>query len=318
MVCFVTAMSTWSDFHRNNWILILNHHLCGYFWETLNTFRIQTKHLNINMTQLCFCSCFKANQAWSVREHFPQPPWTQHAQPDLDNPTWLLHQVSFLLNAQRMKTRHKLVTHVLLYCILTPVLCRNDAPAVTLEVLKSLASVRRFDMAVMFMSSPEKKRKSLWRLTVYFTFFNHTCHHIDKCCTIFLSSSCERTVWLPPPSRAGSVICHSLTEEVRSLTFGLEFYRLPVSAHNAALLSEPMEKRSYIPILNTFTFIYTLIESDCCATSIHPWKCDFMFFSLFITLHLFWVGSWKFTDCLDCRCRVLFPVQQVMSSLIQM
>ncbi|XP_034529880.1 RNA polymerase II-associated protein 3 [Notolabrus celidotus] len=33
----------------------------------------------------------------------------------------------------------------------------NEAPAVTLEILRSLASVRRFDMAVMFMSSPEKK-----------------------------------------------------------------------------------------------------------------------------------------------------------------
>uniref|UniRef100_UPI0037E75945 RNA polymerase II-associated protein 3 n=1 Tax=Semicossyphus pulcher TaxID=241346 RepID=UPI0037E75945 len=34
---------------------------------------------------------------------------------------------------------------------------QNEAPAVTLEILRSLASVRRFDMAVMFMSSPEKK-----------------------------------------------------------------------------------------------------------------------------------------------------------------
>ncbi|XP_069556181.1 RNA polymerase II-associated protein 3 [Brachyistius frenatus] len=34
---------------------------------------------------------------------------------------------------------------------------KNEAPAVTLETLSSLASVRRFDMAVMFMSSPEKK-----------------------------------------------------------------------------------------------------------------------------------------------------------------
>ncbi|XP_040886567.1 RNA polymerase II-associated protein 3 isoform X2 [Toxotes jaculatrix] len=34
---------------------------------------------------------------------------------------------------------------------------KNEAAAVTLEVLSSLASVRRFDMAVMFMSSPEKK-----------------------------------------------------------------------------------------------------------------------------------------------------------------
>lgn len=34
---------------------------------------------------------------------------------------------------------------------------KNEAPAVTLEILGSLASVRRFDMAVMFMSSPEKK-----------------------------------------------------------------------------------------------------------------------------------------------------------------
>ncbi|XP_019947949.2 RNA polymerase II-associated protein 3 [Paralichthys olivaceus] len=34
---------------------------------------------------------------------------------------------------------------------------KNDTPAVILEVLSSLASVRRFDMTVMFMSSPEKK-----------------------------------------------------------------------------------------------------------------------------------------------------------------
>ncbi|XP_070785115.1 RNA polymerase II-associated protein 3 [Enoplosus armatus] len=33
----------------------------------------------------------------------------------------------------------------------------NESPAVTLEILRSLASVRRFDMAVMFLSSPEKK-----------------------------------------------------------------------------------------------------------------------------------------------------------------
>lgn len=34
---------------------------------------------------------------------------------------------------------------------------KNEAPATTLEILRSLASVRRFNMAVMFMSSPEKK-----------------------------------------------------------------------------------------------------------------------------------------------------------------
>uniref|UniRef100_A0A3Q3VXZ4 RNA polymerase II-associated protein 3 n=1 Tax=Mola mola TaxID=94237 RepID=A0A3Q3VXZ4_MOLML len=34
---------------------------------------------------------------------------------------------------------------------------KNETPAVTLEVLRSLASLRRFDMAVMFMSSGEKK-----------------------------------------------------------------------------------------------------------------------------------------------------------------
>ncbi|XP_034719376.1 RNA polymerase II-associated protein 3 [Etheostoma cragini] len=34
---------------------------------------------------------------------------------------------------------------------------KNEAPVVTLEILRSLASVRRFDMAVMFLSSPEKK-----------------------------------------------------------------------------------------------------------------------------------------------------------------
>ncbi|XP_074554628.1 RNA polymerase II-associated protein 3 isoform X2 [Halichoeres trimaculatus] len=33
----------------------------------------------------------------------------------------------------------------------------NEAPSITMEILRSLASVRRFDMAVMFMSSPEKK-----------------------------------------------------------------------------------------------------------------------------------------------------------------
>ncbi|KAG8005820.1 RNA polymerase II-associated protein 3 [Nibea albiflora] len=34
---------------------------------------------------------------------------------------------------------------------------KNEAPATTLEILGSLASVGRFDMAVMFMSSTEKK-----------------------------------------------------------------------------------------------------------------------------------------------------------------
>ncbi|XP_061570331.1 RNA polymerase II-associated protein 3 [Cololabis saira] len=34
---------------------------------------------------------------------------------------------------------------------------KNEAPEVVMETLNSLASVRRFDMAVMFMSSPEKK-----------------------------------------------------------------------------------------------------------------------------------------------------------------
>uniref|UniRef100_A0A4W6D3C4 RNA polymerase II-associated protein 3 n=1 Tax=Lates calcarifer TaxID=8187 RepID=A0A4W6D3C4_LATCA len=34
---------------------------------------------------------------------------------------------------------------------------KNESPAVTLEILSSLASVRRFDMAVMFMSSSERK-----------------------------------------------------------------------------------------------------------------------------------------------------------------
>ncbi|XP_070709764.1 RNA polymerase II-associated protein 3 [Pempheris klunzingeri] len=34
---------------------------------------------------------------------------------------------------------------------------KNEAPAITLEVLRSLADVRRFDMAVMFMSSSEQK-----------------------------------------------------------------------------------------------------------------------------------------------------------------
>lgn len=42
-------------------------------------------------------------------------------------------------------------------CALTAVWCRSEGPAVTLEVLRSLAAVGRFDMAVMFMSSAERK-----------------------------------------------------------------------------------------------------------------------------------------------------------------
>lgn len=38
---------------------------------------------------------------------------------------------------------------------------RKEPPAVTLETLSSLAGVRRFDMAVMFMSSSEKKGELL-------------------------------------------------------------------------------------------------------------------------------------------------------------
>ncbi|XP_028426529.1 RNA polymerase II-associated protein 3 [Perca flavescens] len=34
---------------------------------------------------------------------------------------------------------------------------KNEAPAVTLEILRRLASVKRFDMAVLFLTSPEKK-----------------------------------------------------------------------------------------------------------------------------------------------------------------
>ncbi|KAJ8007079.1 hypothetical protein DPEC_G00113840 [Dallia pectoralis] len=34
---------------------------------------------------------------------------------------------------------------------------KNEEPSIILEILRSLASVRRFDMAVMFMSNPEKK-----------------------------------------------------------------------------------------------------------------------------------------------------------------
>ncbi|KAM3850352.1 RNA polymerase II-associated protein 3 [Diretmus argenteus] len=49
---------------------------------------------------------------------------------------------------------------------------KNEAPAVVLEILRSLASVRRFDMAVMFMSSPEKKV-----LQDLFEFLHHA--HLD-------------------------------------------------------------------------------------------------------------------------------------------
>jgi len=35
--------------------------------------------------------------------------------------------------------------------------CRTESPDLILGILGSLASVRRFDMAVMFMSTPEKK-----------------------------------------------------------------------------------------------------------------------------------------------------------------
>lgn len=42
----------------------------------------------------------------------------------------------------------------MLICLLP---LRNEKPTLILDILKNLASVRRFDMAVMFMSTTEKK-----------------------------------------------------------------------------------------------------------------------------------------------------------------
>lgn len=55
--------------------------------------------------------------------------------------------------------------------IVLNVLCifRNEEPSVILTVLKSLSNVRRFDMAVMFMSSAEKKGIKNYILNSLFT-----------------------------------------------------------------------------------------------------------------------------------------------------
>lgn len=82
------------------------------------------------------------------------------------------------------------------YCTLTSASCRNEAPATTLEILRSLASVRRFDMAVMFMSSPEKKgRVSLAYCCRWLLLFTHTFHHISNCWTDFLSPAVLKEVF---------------------------------------------------------------------------------------------------------------------------
>ena len=51
---------------------------------------------------------------------------------------------------------------------------RNETPALILGILTSLASVRRFDMAIMFMSSTEKKG------TIYNFFYLHVYIQISR------------------------------------------------------------------------------------------------------------------------------------------
>lgn len=108
-------------------------------------------------------------------------------------------------------------------CALTPVSCRNEGAAITLEVLRSLARVGRFNMAVMFMSSAEKKGGvpltcSLVRPAMLF--FSPS-HRLCLFC-FFPSRSGLRPVWLPLPGWPGSISRHSLTEEIRGVTLGFK------------------------------------------------------------------------------------------------
>lgn len=88
-----------------------------------------------------------ANQARGVWKHLPQLSGTGCAPQHPEDSAGFLPEVSLRDHAALPSE----------CCALTAVSCRSEGPAVTLEVLRSLAAVGRFDMAVMFMSTAERK-----------------------------------------------------------------------------------------------------------------------------------------------------------------
>lgn len=129
---------------------------------------------------------------------------------------------------------------------------------------------------------------------------NCTFHHIDHRCAAFLSHSAERSVWLPSPSWAGRIICHSLTEEVWSVTLGFKgkiskFYRFKISTHIAALFSKPTTQCGYILILNKRSFI--LLSLNWTAV-LRRFTCGNMVSTSFSLHNTAFIWSWKFTNCL--------------------
>lgn len=60
---------------------------------------------------------------------------------------------------------------------------RNEPPSVVLEILSGLASGSRFDMAIMFMSSAEKKSKTV-------TGFSDVSHTYHLCFVFFNNTFC--------------------------------------------------------------------------------------------------------------------------------
>lgn len=98
---------------------------------------------------------------------------------------------------------------------------RKEEPPVILEILRNLAGVRRFDMAVMFMSNPEKKGTDLVVDLAQFviTLFNPNAkllYDIDNC-KLFVFSSSTRIVWLSSSSWTWGHISRSPAKEVWSV-----------------------------------------------------------------------------------------------------
>lgn len=167
-----------------------------------------------------FCSHVAANPAACICKHFAQLARTRRSPSDLEDSAWFLFEVS------RVFSYHVLC--VMSYCVLISGLCRNEVPAVTLETLHSLASVRRFDMAVMFMSSTEKKgRVSLWCATWPLSICSTTLYNllVLMCC---LSSpqwwqncliSFTKLSWMDQMSRPyrGNTECDAWIEKIHRL-----------------------------------------------------------------------------------------------------
>lgn len=141
----------------------------SYDFMTFVTFKIITFQPKFSVI---FMFCLAANHAWGVHQNFPKLPWTWHPQSDPEDAARVLHKVR-----QNVKKAFLQMRIWGIHCFLRSSLCRNESPAVTLEILSSLASVRRFDMAVMFMSSSERKGvESLWCTITRVTFSLYIFH----------------------------------------------------------------------------------------------------------------------------------------------